>query len=71
MTSHLNSHMTTDIKPEMFSGVETGNGTPHDRYNIRSIAHARTNRIDNIFMQKRLCIDDAHMALNIFCTQLA
>ena len=54
MTSHLNSHRTTDIKPEMLSGVQTGNGTPHDKYNIRGIAHARTNRKDDIFMQRRL-----------------
>ena len=40
MTSHLNSHRTTDIKPEMLSGVQTGNGTPHDKYNIHGIAHA-------------------------------
>ena len=53
MTSHLNSHGTTDIKPEMLSGVQTGNGTPHDEYNIRGIAHVRTNRKDNIFMQRR------------------
>ena len=33
MISHLNSHRTTDIKPEMLSGVQTGNGTPHDKYN--------------------------------------
>ena len=54
MTSHLKSHRTTDIKPEMLSGVQTGNGTPHDKYNIRGIAHARTNRKDDIFMQRRL-----------------
>ena len=81
MTSHLNSHRTTDIKPEMLSGVQTGNGTPHDKYNIRGIAHARTNRKDDIFMQRRLVlkftyiygygarylfIDEAHMALDIF-----
>ena len=54
MTSHLNSHRTTDIKPEMLSGVQTGNGTPHDKYNIRGIAHARTNRKDYIFMQRRI-----------------
>ena len=54
MTSHLNSHRTTDIKPEMLSGVQTGNGTPHDKYNIRGIAHARTNRKDDIFMERRL-----------------
>ena len=51
MTSHLHSHMTTDIKPEMLSGVQTGYGTPHDKYNIRGIAHTRKNRKDNIFMQ--------------------
>ena len=54
MTSHLNSHRTTDIKPEMLSGVQTGNGTPHDKYNIRGNAQARTNRKDDIFMQRRL-----------------
>ena len=32
MTSHHNSHGTTDIKPEMLSGVQTGNGTSHDKY---------------------------------------
>ena len=46
--------MTTDIKPDMLSGVQTGNGIPHDRYNIRGIAHVRTNRKDDIFMQRRL-----------------
>ena len=51
MTSHLDSHKTTDIKPEMLSGVQTGNGTPHGKYNIRGIAHARTKRKDDIFMQ--------------------
>ena len=66
MTSHLNSHRTTDIKPEMLSGVQTGNGTPHDKYKIRGIAHARTNRKDDIYMQRRLFIDEAHTALDIF-----
>ena len=54
MTSHLNSHGTTDIKPEMLSGVQTGYGTPHFKYNIRGIAHTRTNRKDDIFTQRRL-----------------
>ena len=52
MTSHLDSHKTTDVKPDMLSGVQTRNGIPHDRYNIRTIAHARTNRNDDIFMQR-------------------
>ena len=52
MTSHLNSHGTTDIEPEMLSGVQTGNGTPHGKYNIHGIAHVRTNRKDDIFMQR-------------------
>ena len=38
----------------MLSGVQTGNGTPHDKYNICGIAHAQTNRKDDIFMQRRL-----------------
>ena len=54
MTSHLNSHGTTDIKPEMLSGVQNGNGTPHDKDDIRGIAHACTIRKDDNFMQRRL-----------------
>ena len=38
----------------MLSGVQTGNGTPHDKYNIRGIAHVRTNRKDDILMQSGL-----------------
>ena len=57
MTSPLDSHRTTDIKPEMLSGVQTGNGTPHCKYNMRGIAHIRTKRKDDIFMQRRLLIE--------------
>ena len=64
----------------MLSGVQTGNGTPHGKYDIRGIAHARTNRKDDIFMQRQivqnftcimeggardLYIDEAHTALDI------
>ena len=48
MTSHLERHGTTDSKPKMLSGVQTGNGIPHDKYTIRGIAHAGTNRKDDI-----------------------
>ena len=68
MTSHIGSHTTTDVKPDMLSGVQTENGIPHDRYNIRGIAHVRTNRKDAIFMQRRMYIDEAHLALDIFPT---
>ena len=54
MPSHLDSHTTTDVKPDVLSDVKTGNGILHDTYNIRGIAHVRTNRKDNIFMQRRL-----------------
>ena len=54
MTSHLDSHTTTDVNLDMLSGVQTGNEISHDRYNIRGIAHVRTNRKDNIFMQRGL-----------------
>ena len=50
----------------MLSGVQTGNGTSHDRYNIHSIAHTRTNRKDDIFIQRRMCINEEHTALDIF-----
>ena len=54
MTAHLTSHGTTDIKLEMLSGVRTGNSTPHDKYNVHGIAHARINGKDDIFMQRQL-----------------
>ena len=54
MTSHLEGHTTTDVKPDMLSGVQTGNGIPHDRYYINGIANARTNRKDDVFMQRQL-----------------
>ena len=54
LMTHLDSHTTTDVTPDMLSGVQTGNGIPHDRYNIRGIAHVHTNRKDDIFMQRRL-----------------
>ena len=66
MTSHLNSHRTTDIKPEMLSGVKTRNGTPEDEYDICGIAHVHTNRKDDIFRQRRLYIDKSHTVLDIF-----
>ena len=50
MTSHLDSHTTTDDKPDILSDVKTGNGIPHDTY---IVCHARTNRKDNIFMQRQ------------------
>ena len=54
MTSHLDSPTTTNVKPDMLSGVQTGNRIPHVGYNICGIAHAHTNRNDNIFMQRGL-----------------
>ena len=53
MTSHLDSHTTTDVKPEMIPGVLTGNGIPHNKYDVRGIAHAHTNRKDDIFMERQ------------------
>ena len=68
MTSHRDSHTTTDVKPEMIPSVYTGNWIPHDKYDVHGIAHARTDRKDNIFMQRRLYIDKTQTALNIFPT---
>ena len=66
MTSYLDSQTTTDVKPEMITGVQTGNGIPHDKYTIHSNSNVRTNRKDDMFMQRRLYIDEAHTALDIF-----
>ena len=52
MTSHHDSETTNDVKPEILPGVKTGNGIPHDKYNVRGIVHTRTNRKDDIFMQR-------------------
>ena len=67
MTSHRDSHTITDVKLEIIPGVQTGNGIPHDKYNICGIAHTHTNRKDDIFMQRRMYIDEAHTAQDIFC----
>ena len=56
MNSHCDSHTTTDVEPEII---------PHDKYDVRGIAHARTDKKGDIFMQRRLYIDEVHMALDI------
>ena len=80
MTFHLNSHGTNDIKPEMLSGVQTGNGTPHDKCNICGIArahkqkrrhfHAKTTSAKLYYYigvrSRDLFIDKAHTVLDIF-----
>ena len=66
MTSHCDSHTTTDVKLEMIPGILTGNAIQHDKYDIPGIAHARTNKKDKIFMQRWLYIDEAHTAPDIF-----
>ena len=43
MTIHLDCYVTTDCKPEMLSGVKTGNRIPHDEWNLRGIVHAHTD----------------------------
>ena len=54
MTSHLDNHGITDIKPEMLPGAQTGNGIQHDEYNMRGITHVNAYRKDDILMQRRL-----------------
>ena len=44
MTSHLDSHGSTDFRPEILLCVQTGYGIKHDEYNIIcGIAHVRTH----------------------------
>ena len=56
MTSHLDTHETTDIKQEMFSGVQTGNIIQRDEYDICGIAHVHAYKKDHIFMQRQLLL---------------
>ena len=37
MTTHIDSHITTDVRPEMLLGVQTGNRISYDVYNTGSI----------------------------------
>ena len=39
--SHLDSHTTTDVKPEMLLDVQTGNIIPHDEFITRHCAFGR------------------------------
>ena len=55
MTSHLDSHTTTDVKPKMISDVQ-----PEMELHMMNIIYVgithvrvRTNRKDNIFIQTR------------------
>ena len=69
MTSPHDSHTTTNVIPEMIPGVYTGNGIPHDKYDVRCIAHARTDIKDNVLMQRQLYIEEAHTTLDTFPTE--
>ena len=53
-TPHLDSHSTTDPKPEILSAVLTGNRISRDCRNARGIMHVHMCRKDDIFRQRRL-----------------
>ena len=53
-TPHLDSHSTTDPKPEILSAVLTGNRIPLDGRNVSGIMHVPVCRKDDIFKQRRL-----------------
>ena len=42
--NYFDSHTTTDVKQDMLPGGKTGNGIPHDKFNICGIAHAYKKR---------------------------
>ena len=53
-TPHLDSHSTTDPKPEILSAVLTGNRISGDGRNVRGIMHVHVCRKDDILRQRRL-----------------
>ena len=52
-TPHLDSHSTTDLKPEILSAVLTGNGISNDGRNVRGIMHMHLCKKDDIFRQRQ------------------
>ena len=58
MTSHHDSHTTTDVKPEMLSVVQTGNGIPHNKYDIHALPMymhtGKTTRVN----QQEFCVNE-------------
>ena len=53
-TLHLESHSTSDPKPEILSAVLTGNRISGDGRNVSGIMHMHVCRKDDIFRQRRL-----------------
>ena len=50
MTSHFNSHITTDLKPEMLSHINTEDRIPHDEEMYVAL-HIKKG---NIFLQLQI-----------------
>ena len=65
MTSNHDSHTTTDAKPDMLSGVQTGNGIPHDKYNICGIAHAPKQKRRHFHTKATVSRQSTHSAGHI------
>ena len=53
-TPHIDSHSTTDPKPEIQSAVLTGSRISRDGSNVRGIMHVHMCRKDDIFRQRQL-----------------
>ena len=62
MTSHRDTHTTTDVKPEMIPGVYTRNGIPYDKYDVRGIAMC-TQTEKMTFS----CKDDCALTMHTLC----
>ena len=62
MTSHLDSHTTTDVKPDMLSGVQTRNGIPQRKLCLLRLGSKVFRKffyltsVDNVCFKKEICI---------------
>ena len=54
---------SNDLKPEMITGVQIVTGIPHDEYDIRGIAHARSAQTEKTTFS---CKDDQCKTLHIY-----
>ena len=66
-TPHLDSHSTTDPKPEILSAVLIGDRISRDGRNVRGITHVRVWRKDDIF--RRQWLNHSEMGKGDYGTQ--
>ena len=69
-TPHLDSHRTTDPKPEILSADSTGNRISRDGRNVRGITHVKKRRLNHSEMGEGDYGTQIHAADPYSCLQV-